>query len=180
MKKEKGACAPALPALKAGSFAENMAEEGASALRFEREVLPPLRSGAFSGCLFAKCRIFGHHRLANFEDVLFSGCDLSNAVFYGCGFSRVRFEGCKLLGLRMEESLLSDLVLSECMARDLSFSDCRLRRAEAADCDLSGAGFYRVGLKEIGLQRVSLSGAEFFQTPLEGVTSPGATCPACG
>lgn len=138
-----------------------------------RGVMPSLQrerllvgSCTFTGALFPACNL----RDAQFYDVVFRNCDLSNADLHGSSFHRVVFTECKLLGTNFAEAALQHVVFERCKADLAVFAFLRARTVRFTGCGLHGAAFDTCRLERTEFVQCDLTGCDFSGTRLKGLS----------
>lgn len=117
------------------------------------------------GCRFESC---------DFSKASFAGCVFDKCVFTGCTFSDVFFKNCKFTACKGDECSFSDAAFKECIMEDCSFCYANFSKSVWSACTLRSSlfrftFFTESKLKNSKLIDVTLSGADFFRTPLKGI-----------
>lgn len=143
---------------------------------------------SFSDCLFWRCTFSGEARrlsitraklqnvrfeaalpAAEFEDVLFEGCDLSNIDFSDAILLRVAFIDCRMTGVIFSGAVWKDTVLERSMAGYANFHFARLDRAAFAECSCANADFGDVSFGRVQFMKTDLRQAQMSGTSLAGI-----------
>lgn len=119
----------------------------------------------FVNCSFQSCSF----EQSSFVDTVFQSCDFSNCDFSDSFFNRCEFRNCKGLGTKFAGSTVKNLTLAGCAMDFANFDACRLERVCVSDSRLKGAVFSQCRAKDVYWDRVNLTGASFFRTPLRGM-----------
>lgn len=128
-----------------------------------------VRNTLFAGCSFTGCVL----RKSHFADVTFRNCDFSNADFAGCSFHRTEFVDCRLAGTEMPDGTFHHTLLLRCKAEYVNLSQGRFRNALFSETILRNGALAACRLERTRFDRCDLSQAEFFRTPLEGISLVG-------
>lgn len=124
----------------------------------------------FDGVLFRKTDFRGFRAPASeLLDVVFEGCDLSNADFSRSSLHRCEFRGTKLTGAIFSESMLRDVKFSDCGGRYSSFNFSKLRQVVFEGCELESADFVDCSMKGVAFGRNRLDDISFLDTSLDGI-----------
>lgn len=120
-----------------------------------------VRACRFDRCRFSGCRF----DRAGFTDVVFCGCDFSNADLSRCSLLRCRFEDCKGIGLSLVRAVL----------RSVTFERCRLDYANFSDAALHGVRMRQTALGESVWLSAKLDGAAWKGCRLDGANLSGTS-----
>jgi fluoroquinolone resistance protein len=124
-----------------------------------------------------------------FEEVDFSGSDLSSAVIERCSFLRCTFTKARLFGVTFRDCRLAGTQFQKCLVRPMtveggdwsyvalrgadlrgvSFAGVRMREADLDGADLSGCDLTRADLSHARVRTANLAGADLRDVELEGV-----------
>lgn len=154
-------------------------------LKRAEETGETLRGGTFANEVFTGLDLYKQDlEQMTFDHCRFVECDFTKAGFYEC-----RFVGCDFSNLPFRESYWKQCTVTGCKGDGADFSMAVLRLGEIRDSSLCyanffeaaleemlfqdtrcrSAGFQKVKWKKVRLEKVVLSGAEFFRTSLKGV-----------
>ena len=106
---------------------------------------------------------------AQFSDVVFKNCDLSNVNLTECGFHRVEFTGCKLMGTNMSDGTFNHITFDECRGEYMNLSMSKMRYIQFTRSNLQGAGIEGCQLMNVSFDACNLMEAEFYRTSLKGI-----------
>ncbi len=124
----------------------------------------------FDGVLFRKTDFRGFRAPASeLMDVVFDGCDLSNADFSRSSLHRCEFRGSKLTGAVFSESMLRDVRFTDCAGRYSSFNFSKLLSVAFDGCELESADFVDCSMKAVALGKNRLDDISFLDTDLNGI-----------
>lgn len=120
---------------------------------------------SFDGCRFENC---------DFKRTSFTNCKFNNCVFTGCSFSDAYFKGCEIHGCKGDECSFTNACFKQSRIEQGSFCYANFSHSAWYCCTVQGAVlrfsfFTESKLKSPRLIDVTLSGADFFKTPLKGV-----------
>ncbi|WP_173275217.1 pentapeptide repeat-containing protein [Paenibacillus sp. NEAU-GSW1] len=108
-------------------------------------------------------------RKAEFTDVVFERCDLSNAILQEASFYRVVFKDCKLIGLDMTDCTLRNVTFIDCNGEYGVFRMTDIKRVKLEGGSFAYSDFFNSNLTEFYLRNTKLEQAQFSQTKLAGV-----------
>lgn len=124
-------------------------------------------------------RVAAEMHAAEFEDVVFDGCDLSNVNLGDAILLRVCFRHCRMTGADFSGAVLRDCAVEDGAAQYANFRFARFERASftgcgCADGDFGGASFRHVRFAATDLRRaqmsgVSLDGIDFTSCDIDGL-----------
>lgn len=103
------------------------------------------------------------------EDVLFEGCDLSNAVFSDAILVRAAFRNCRMTGADFSGASLKDVLFENCVLKYANFSYAKFNRAAFCECSATEAEFGETALLKTRFLRTDLRSAQLSGTPLKGI-----------
>ena len=103
------------------------------------------------------------------EDVLFEGCDLSNAVFSDSFLLRVAFLNCRMIGVDLSGATLRDTEFNHNVLQYANFRFSRLKRALFDGCNCSEADFSGMSLEKIQFLQTDLRKVQMSGTPLANI-----------
>ncbi len=117
-------------------------------------------------------------RTAQWKDVRFAECDLSNMHLRMLTAVRVEFIGCRMTGLRAGDSDFQDVLFSGGDQRYAQFRMSKFKNCEFDSCDLEDADFYAADLsgcvfRRCNLRNVEMNGAKLIGTDLRGSNIDG-------
>jgi uncharacterized protein YjbI with pentapeptide repeats len=143
---------------------------------------------SYSGCLFEHCRFSGKARRLNInfsvlrgvrfegvlpaaqlDDVLFDGCDFSNADFSDTMLLRVEFKNCRMTGVNFSGAVLKDIKLEDCSAKYANFHFSRFERVVFSSCNCSDADFGEAAFNMVKFEQSILVQAQMSGTSLSGI-----------
>lgn len=108
-------------------------------------------------------------RAAEFEDVVFEGCDLSNVDLSDAILLRVSFINCRMTGVNFSGATFKDITFENNLLNYSNFHFAHFEKTIFLECsckeaDLAEAIFSKIQFSDTNLQKAQLSG-----TPLSGV-----------
>jgi fluoroquinolone resistance protein len=131
----------------------------------------------FSGCRLTACDLTGRDMGGKeFQDCVFTGCNLSLAKFTNCTLSEVSFASCKLIGIdfsaankptlfkpfrRLDDCLVEMCNFSGLNMREVRFEGCTLRKCTFGETDLRDSTFGYSDLEGTAFHHADLSRADF-------------------
>lgn len=142
----------------------------------------------FSDCLFECCIFSGEARrlsitraklqsvrfeaalpAAEFEDVIFEGCDLSNVNFSDAILLRTAFINCRMTGINFGGAVLRNTVLKSVMASYANFHFARFDRAAFTECNCANTDFGEASLSRVQFVRTDLRQSQMSGTSLADI-----------
>ena len=128
-----------------------------------------MRDLTFSECELDHAVFSGNGRGSRFTDVIFRGCDFSNAVLDEASFCRCLFDRCRMLGTSLIRASFRDVTVRDSVFDYANFSGSQWNTALLADSRFQEAALAICTLKQTGFQRCDLSRAELNDTKLAGL-----------
>lgn len=112
---------------------------------------------------------------ADFLDVIFENCDLSNVRLDGANIHRVHFKNCKLLGVNFTDVRFGNVTFEHCIGNLSAFAQSKFDKVQFVECDLKQADFYDCTFKSIEFQHCNINEANLEETKLAGVDLSSCT-----
>lgn len=156
--------------------------------------LNPLNIGAlndddsFSDCLIEHCALSGGaNRLnierakicgirfamplhaAEFEDVAFENCDLSNVDLSDSILLRVSFSNCRMTGVNFSGAAFKNAIFENSMLCYADFHFSRFEKAVFSHCNCKESDFAQANLSKFQFRDTDLQKAQMSGTPLSGI-----------
>lgn len=144
-------------------------EGSAEGVRFTEALPEDLRNLLFTECELDHAFFSGNGRGCRFTDVIFRGCDFSNAVLDETSFCRCLFEQCRMLGTSLIRASFRDVTVRDSVFDYANFSGSQWNTVQLADCRFQEAALAMCTLKQTGFHRCDLSRAELNDTKLAGL-----------
>lgn len=134
---------------------------------FDNEVIDKIRlyDVVIKDCSFIQTD-FGR---ADMTDVIFDGCNLSNAVLRKSSIHRVVFRNCKLVGVDFSESGFGNVGIEDSVLNLAAFGESKLEKVIFKNTALKGTDYFNCKLKNVEFQECLLDGANFSDTSLKGI-----------
>ncbi len=124
-----------------------------------------LEQVTFTGCRFVGCDF----TKAGLYECAFAGCDFSNVPFRESYWKRCTVTDCKGDGADLSMAVLRLGEIRDSSLCYANFYEAALEELLFQNTRCRSAGFQKVKWKKVRLEKVVLSGAEFFRTSLKGV-----------
>ncbi|MDR3551609.1 MAG: pentapeptide repeat-containing protein [Clostridia bacterium] len=159
--KEPAAVKPAGPVQDDDSYSDCLIEHGAFSgeARHVNFLRAALRGVRFEASL----------RAAEFEDVLFEGCDLSNVDLSDAILLRTAFVDCRMTGVNFSGAVLRDTAFENSMTKYASFRFARFDRAAFTGCNCTSADFEEVSFTKTRFAQTSLRQVQMSGTALANI-----------
>lgn len=103
------------------------------------------------------------------EDVLFEGCDLSNAVFSDAILLRVAFQNCRMTGIDLSGAVMKDTRFRSSVLPYANLRFTRFERASFVECNCSESDFGEASLGKMQFMGTDLRKAQMSGTSLKGI-----------
>jgi uncharacterized protein YjbI with pentapeptide repeats len=113
-------------------------------------------------------------RQAQWKDLRFEDCDLSNLEVRLLTAVRVELVGCRMTGMRAGESDFQDLLVSAGDQRYAQFRMSKFKNCEFDGCDFEDADFYGADLSGCVFRKCNLRNAEMSRSKLVGTDLRGS------
>ncbi|MDO7905648.1 pentapeptide repeat-containing protein [Paenibacillus sp. JX-17] len=128
-----------------------------------------VRKVLFQHMRFEQVTFTGALQLAEFSDVVFFQCDLSNADFSEVMMHRCRFEQCRMVGLDLTASTLRNIGLEMCSADYVSLRFANLKQILFRQSSLTQADFYHTEWTKLSFEECNIDKAQMSGTRLAGI-----------
>jgi fluoroquinolone resistance protein len=108
----------------------------------------------------------------DYENCLFTGCDLSNADLGGIHFTECEFKSCNLSTAQLTGTAFKEVAFSNCKMLGLHFESCNtfLFEIKVDDCTLDLSSFYKLKMKKTSFKNASLREVDFSECDLSAAT----------
>lgn len=106
---------------------------------------------------------------AEFEDVLFDGCDLSNMNLSDSNLQRVVFINCRMVGTDFSGSILKDIVFENSLLKYSNFRFTRFTHAAFRQCSCANSDFQKSAFKNLEFCDTDLRLSQMSGTSLENI-----------
>ena len=129
-----------------------------------------LPKGDYENCIFTHCNLSNCDLSGvNFIECEFEDCDFSMAKIANTAFREATFKSCKMLGLRFEncDRLLFSAGFEACHLNLSSFYQLKLKNTIFGNCSLKEVDFTETDLTNSTFSNCDFSGATFDHTILE-------------
>lgn len=128
----------------------------------------------FEQVSFIKCQISGSiFEGAEFFDVTFDQCDLSNCNFKNAYFKNCRFSNCKMDGSTFGSASFKSVKMEGSTFLYCNFVATLWENTETVDSDLKQSFMSEVRFKKPVFRNVNLESVDFFKTKLKGIDLSG-------
>ncbi|OWA35542.1 hypothetical protein B9G55_12980 [Saccharibacillus sp. O16] len=108
-------------------------------------------------------------RGAEFTDVVFEDCDLSNMNLTDAFLNRVAFKRCKLIGTDFGSSRMQHVRMSDCIGDYANFRLGKMKSVIFEDCSLLGSDLYAAEVQQFALDRCKIDGINLSEVKLKDV-----------
>lgn len=112
---------------------------------------------------------------ADFLDVTFENCDLSNVHLDGSNIHRVHFKNCKLLGVNFTDVRFGNVTFEQCIGNLSVFSQSKFDKVRFVECELKQTDFYDCTFKSIEFEQCNINEANLEETKLTKVDLSSCT-----
>lgn len=143
---------------------------------------------SFTDCLIERCTLIGaakclnieralirgvkfeaQLRAAEFEDVVFENCDLSNVDLSDAILLRVSFINCRMTGINFSGAALKSLTFENDISDYANFHFARIEKALFSGCNCKAADFAEVIFTKVQFSDTNLTKAQMSGSSLCGI-----------